>query len=480
MAISGNNLGFTPITYDDNYRHGNPLGSASDIAYNGFKSSINFSSLVDDYGLTGTFRDRGQNAVRTFQSLVSNLKPGAFDSIHHFFGKQSSSDKIFGELHSNLLQELEELRNLQEEQEYNSPIQQVARNSAAGINSDLAGNVDPGEASENTEFPDPGFAFRNAESGLGDITSLVTGALSIYSSLASIDATKAGIGLTKAQTRGVDISNMTSEVDFTDKENQFFKKVFNHIHTSKEVDDLLKGNTLELDVPSDTALISAGLRTKKQRDRYRAFQEAYVNSFQFAIEGFQNQGEYLGAESDVAHKRSDSSRPEGNPFDSSFVQLPSGAVISRRSDMHEGYISGLRTLAMYERDLLKLNYQFNKEYLSSVSGTWRGKKENAQNKFDYEYFNASDGGLKAQLEAAQNRFTKRVQEVKLDTINKLINADDPFSMCLALQALGEAPDNTYFLGANMLGAGLSSLERGYNNVNSKFLQLDKKIEGLFK
>lgn len=443
-------------------------------------------ALLDKYGLTGDFRQAGLNAISSFNGLVSNTSRGIGDTVSGLFGR-SGYTKIIDEARANLYSELEELYNTQREEEYNSAQSQVSRERSAGINPDLAGNTDAGEASENSEPADVGAGIRSAPTGLEEISGVVQGALSIYSSLASIQSTLAGTGLAKAQTVGVladnDIKPFQLEnvrVDFTDKENQFFKKVFNHIHTSKQVDDLLKGNSLELDVPSDTALISAGLRTKKQRDRYRAFQEAYVDSFLFAIEGFGKEGEYLGAEADVARKRSDASRPKGNPFDSSFVQLPSGAVISRRSNMHEGYISGLRTLAQYERDVLELNYKFNKEYLAHASGRSKAMRENAENKYNFEYFDKSDGGLKAQLEAAQNRFAERVQKVKLDTINKLITSDDPFSMCLALQALGEASDNTFFLGANMLGSGLSSLERGYNNVNSKFLQLDKKIEGLFK
>lgn len=85
------------------------------------------------------------------------------------FGDYSAWDNYYGLIQGNQSEWLSKMVDQMEQQDYNSPINQVAREGAAGLNSDLLGNIEPGSAAENDQPSQGGIAMNpNGSSGMLD------------------------------------------------------------------------------------------------------------------------------------------------------------------------------------------------------------------------------------------------------------------------------------------------------------------------
>lgn len=90
---------------------------------------------------------------KSYEEMAKNLPQfqytrGWIDDIGDTFGFRTGQDKARDEFTNYRNNLLAQLIQLDEETEYNNAINQVERQAAAGINSDLAGGISPGEAGE--------------------------------------------------------------------------------------------------------------------------------------------------------------------------------------------------------------------------------------------------------------------------------------------------------------------------------------------
>lgn len=84
--------------------------------------------------------------------LVSKQASYEPDFLTGLFNWKGGAASYYGGMRSNAMDWLAKMVNTLNEQDYNSAVEQVNRDNAAGINADLVGNVTPGDASENDEI----------------------------------------------------------------------------------------------------------------------------------------------------------------------------------------------------------------------------------------------------------------------------------------------------------------------------------------
>lgn len=133
-------------------------------------SGVDVSSLPDSYS----------ELVKANPYLNYNYTPGFWDSIGNAFGFRTREDKFREEMELAAREYDQQLLSMHREEEYNSPLQQAARQREAGINPDLNGV----ESSMASEFNEPEISPVPPEGGeglqfVGNLMSAVTTALGI-------------------------------------------------------------------------------------------------------------------------------------------------------------------------------------------------------------------------------------------------------------------------------------------------------------
>lgn len=90
----------------------------------------------------------------------------ATDPLTEMFNYQGAAAAYYGGMRTDAMSWLDRKVQEMRQQDYNSAPEQVKRNAQAGINSDLAGNVSPGDAAENDSPLEPSFANGTSDSGM--------------------------------------------------------------------------------------------------------------------------------------------------------------------------------------------------------------------------------------------------------------------------------------------------------------------------
>lgn len=102
----------------------------------------------------------------------ARFSPTFGQNILSMFGDTSAEDEYYNNLHQQAMAYLSDWEKGQYEQAYNSPIEQVKRESAAGLNPDLSpGSISPGSAAENDQPFSP-VSMPGAGSGFQDVHTL--------------------------------------------------------------------------------------------------------------------------------------------------------------------------------------------------------------------------------------------------------------------------------------------------------------------
>ena len=107
-----------------------------------------------------------ESMLRNNPWLASKQAQFSTDPFTSLFNYNGARDKYYSDMRANALDWLDKRAEQYREEYYNSASQQVAREQAAGLNSDLNGSVDAGAASENDELSQPPLVNGTSEYGM--------------------------------------------------------------------------------------------------------------------------------------------------------------------------------------------------------------------------------------------------------------------------------------------------------------------------
>ena len=176
------------------------------------------------------------------------------DPLTGLFNYGGAAAKYYGNMRADAMNWLTEKVTQMRQQDYNSAPEQVRRNAAAGINSDLAGNVSPGDAAEN-DTPVP----RSFENGATEYGSQIAQCgLNIITSLMSFGQQIQQFGLNSAQMVSDEINADSSAFDFVVNQIAGLKP-FAGATTKEDIDSV--------DIPGAVKTAEFGLKRFSPRTR---------------------------------------------------------------------------------------------------------------------------------------------------------------------------------------------------------------------
>lgn len=117
--------------------------------YSNFSSNLEtrMAELYSQFGDTPYWQ---QFLSNPYLNLPSYFDPKMVSSYNYDYWAD-----FLGTYEQNALTEMQRLERLAYEEKYNTPLEQVKREQIAGLNPNLSGNIEPGQASEGTELPVP-------------------------------------------------------------------------------------------------------------------------------------------------------------------------------------------------------------------------------------------------------------------------------------------------------------------------------------
>lgn len=385
-------------------------------------SGVNSPYFTDDFDAEKYWSDSGLSDDRrgTFDAYVqqyrdSLMTPDFWNRAANAFGATSSADSsnkaALAALNSNLAQ----LQSTQREEYYNSPIEQKNRERAAGINSDLAGNISAGEASEINE-PETPQSFPAGLSAGDMVQGMLKGvesAIGLYSGLVSIN-------------HGM-LINQGLKTDNTLKWLGSMPGIFDANFTPSELIDFTNGKDTTLDGDYNGGIIipedlfkSLGITSRKDRERFSTTANTWLRSSR-------GQSAMVSMLNDYTKSKQSFGESLGKWFNNSLDprQLDASSIGS-----------ALKLVNTYAINLEKSRLQFEKKY-----------------------YDARNPDSKASAENVLDDWNNLVNKTKLDIMKRLIKDGSAFSQCLALQLMGQT---------DFVGNSLNSLTKSIGNIISIF------------
>lgn len=176
------------------------------------------------------------------------------DPLTGLFNYQGAAAKYYGGMRTDAMNWLADKVDRMRQQDYNSPIEQAQRDSAAGLNSDLVGNIDSGQAAENDNTIPP--TFQNGATEYG--SKIAECGLNIITSLMGFGQQIQQFGLNSAQMVTDEINADSSAFDYVVNQIAGLKP-FSGATTKEEVD--------AVDIPGAVKTAEFGLKRFSPRTR---------------------------------------------------------------------------------------------------------------------------------------------------------------------------------------------------------------------
>lgn len=402
-------------------------------------------------GLTGDFASTYADASRK-----NTYRDTFWDKFRAFFGGKLGSESMQELLDQEDQTLLNELRNAQREQDYNSPEAQIARERAAGLNPDLTGgeSITPGEASQIDDET------------LG--SALSPGLSAVQQSAIDLPVQVANTIMDAA---GSVMSLVSSGMNIGfSLQNQDFKEMESLFSFSKQMNDL--GSWLPLigigfdDVSSSfydengnltLELMSDKVKNEfyKQRANYRhprsrkIFDNLFRNFFSSkSLESYYN--------SKAGQRKAIQSALEA---DTEASKLAGKDV--RGLDYGQAVDSpALNETREFAISLYKLSLQSAKEMAQYQTDFWSNLNDPDDKGYTAADYESSSKWLQATSEQLQNAIKTQVYDMTLDWLQDMQTSDDPLAVPLtyslmsgSFKQLGfESPFDLYEKGIDKLGS----------------------------
>lgn len=308
-----------------------------------------------------------------------------------------------------------QMLSLAREEEYNTPLEASRRMRQAGLNPDLSGIQNAGEASEYTEpeqrYEYPGATFADIGQFISSIPSVLSNAVGIASALQGL------------KSQGIDIA--MKELGLMDesinKAPDWLVKLLGVDDLSSIVQKSEDGSTVFQ--MSDSTMRNLGVHSRLAR---KAVFHALTNinrSPRLRQKVYDQVTEYNKSRNDSISSRS-------------------GWYMS---DSYEDQLSFLRAFDVFKHDveLATLNLQKvsavkDTQYYKSLDPTTKAGAENAQNSYNSEYYEGLNGQSISANQNAAAQYQKEVYAAKQKLIKSLLKSDSDIARIMALQLMGEA------------------------------------------
>lgn len=279
------------------------------------------------------------------------FSPNLGQNILSLFGDDSAEDKYYAELRSNRSQWLSEFLEKMRQQDYNSPLQQAQREQLAGINPDLAGNIEPGAAAENDQ-PMLGHPSFGQPFDIGQLGSFFMNIYSLASGFAK-DAISMQSMMNQLTSEDLDINNKIIGVT-TDY-------IKGHIGKPKKVDDGSGKFHYEFPDLSLDALDDYAMKMFRNRSTRNRFKKEVESSYSSSRSRFAQYG-IMKNEEDA-------------------LRALAGSVGENEAlgGQFEPMVDVYRELNSMVYDIQKYQNKYTSEYFHSASGSKAGEAVNSQN-----------------------------------------------------------------------------------------------------
>lgn len=308
-----------------------------------------------------------------------------------------------------------QMLSLAREEEYNTPLEASRRMREAGLNPDLSGIQNAGEASEYTEpeqrYEYPGATFADIGQFMSSIPSVLSNAVGIASAIQGL------------KSQGLDIAS--KEISLATGSLEDAPEWLSKLLGTSDMYDYLKEDPDGMPVfqVSDSTLRKLGVHSRLARRSVQRAISAVNDSPRLRSKFYKTLSEREDAKNEYISKRSQW-----------FVKDDPNDQLA--------FLSAFETFK-HEVELATLNLQKvsagkDTQYYKSLDPTAKAGAENAQNSYNSEYYDGLNGQSISANQNAAAQYQKEVYAAKQKLIKSLLKSDSDIARIMALQLMGEA------------------------------------------